>query len=204
MARYTGPKVKISRREGTDVFDTPKWNKRPFPPGQHGPTKGSGGRRTDYGKQLREKQKAKLMYGLLERQFSNLFEKAKKMEGDAGQNLLKLLEMRLDNVIYRAGFAKTRRLARQLVNHGHFGVDKQRTDIPSYTVAVGQVINVKSSKLKTAFWKNLQESKEKPQVQASWLKTDWNSMTITVTSSPAITDAPQNIETKLIVEFYSR
>ncbi len=204
MGRYTGPKVKISRREGTDIFDTPKWNKRNYPPGQHGPTKMGFRKATDYGKQLREKQKAKLIYGLFERQFSNLFEKSKGMTGDAGENLMKLLEKRLDNVVYRAGLAKTRRLARQLVTHGHVAVNKVKTDIPSYSVKIGQTISVRTSKLKTAYWKNLIEEQKKAKPTVSWLTVDWDKMTITVTSDPLKEELPANIDTKPIVEFYSR
>lgn len=201
MARYTGPKVKISRREGTDIFDTPKWNKRNFPPGQHGP--GNTTRRTDYGKQLREKQKAKLMYGLLERQFHNLFTKAQGLEGDLGTNLLTLLEKRLDNVVYRAGLAKTRRLARQLVNHGHIAVDGRKTDIPSYSVKPGQVISVKTSKLKNAYWQKVAEEAKKIR-PASWVTVDTKAMKVTVTADPLKEELPANIETKQIIEFYSR
>ena len=202
MARYTGPKVKISRREGTDIFDTPKWNKRNFPPGQHGPTKVTK-RTTDYGKQLREKQKAKLIYGLMERQFHNLFVKAKGLEGDLGTNLLTLLEKRLDNVLYRSGLAKTRRLARQLINHGHIAVDGRKTDIPSYSVKAGQKISVKTSKLKTAYWKNVQEEIKKVR-PASWITLDGKAMSMVVTSEPMKEELPGNIETKQIIEFYSR
>ncbi|MFH0873968.1 MAG: 30S ribosomal protein S4 [Candidatus Komeilibacteria bacterium] len=205
MGRYTGPKVKISRREGTDIFDTPKWNKRNYPPGQHGPARMGFRKGTDYGKQLREKQKAKLTYGLFERQFANLFEKSKNMTGDVGINLMMLLEKRLDNVVYRAGFAKTRRLARQLVTHGHVAINKVKTDIPSYSVKVGQTINVRTSKLKLAYWKNLLEDKKKAkQPTVSWLTVDWDKMTITVTANPLKEELPGNIDTKPIVEFYSR
>lgn len=204
MARYTGPKVKISRREGIDIFDSPKWNKRNFPPGQHGPKK-SRVVKSNYGKQLREKQKARLMYGLMERQFANNFAKAKGLEGDAGENMFKLLEMRLDNVVYRAGFAKTRRLARQLVNHGHFHVKGKKTDIPSFLVKVGDVITLKESKMKNEYWKSKKEELKKKKAEVpGWITTDASSFSITVTGEPKKEDMPQNIDSTLIVEFYSR
>lgn len=204
MARYTGPKVKISRREGADIFDSPKWNKRNFPPGQHGPKK-TRGTKSDYGKQLREKQKARLMYGLMEKQFANTFLKAQKLEGDLGENLLVLLESRLDNVIYRAGLANTRRLARQLVNHGHIEVNGRKNDIPSYLVKVDDTISIKQNKLKTKYWEKRKEeiSKKKPGVP-SWLNLDTSGLTIKVTARPKRDEMPLNIETTLIVEFYSR
>jgi len=201
MGRYTGPRVKISRREGTDIFDNPRWNKRNFPPGQHGQKKTRGN--SDYGKQLREKQKAKLMYGLFERQFANLFQKAQSAEGEVGINLLKALEQRLDNVLYRGGLAKTRRLARQLVSHGHIRVNDKKTDIPSYRVKTGEVISIKASKLKQPYWLTLSEKVKKVETP-SWIKTDLTAMNITVTGEPIKNDLPQNIETNLIIEFYSR
>ena len=204
MARYTGPKIKISRREGMDIFDAPKWNKRNFPPGMHGPKK-SRQTRSNFGKQLREKQRARFMYGLMERQFRNTFLKAQQLTGDVAENLLKLLECRLDNAVYRAGLAKTRRLARQLVSHGHIMVNDRRTDIPSFQVSIGDVISVKPSKLKTTYWTaKMAELAKAKQPTPAWLQIDPKKMSLTVTAQPRLEEMPQNLETKLIVEFYSR
>lgn len=153
MARYTGPVGKVSRRLGIGITEKGQriLNKRSDPPGQHG----AAARRrqlSDYGMQLREKQKAKFLYGVLERQFRRLFEQASRRSGVTGEYLLSLLERRLDNVVYRLGFATTRAQARQLVNHGHIVVDGRKTNIPSYTVKVGQVIAVRpQSRSRTYF-----------------------------------------------------
>ncbi|MGA1481241.1 MAG: 30S ribosomal protein S4, partial [Candidatus Nanopelagicales bacterium] len=143
MARYTGPKVRISRRLGINVFENAKGTKaldrRPFPPGTHGRTR----RRSSEGEylnQLQEKQKAKYIYGVLERQFRNLYEESTRLAGPTGENLLRLLELRLDNVVYRAGWAATRPQARQFVSHGLVKVDGKRVNIPSYTLGKGQVV----------------------------------------------------------------
>ena len=142
MSRYTGPTWKISRRLGISLSGTGKeLARRPYPPGQHGPTQRK--KLTEYGLQLQEKQKLRHMYGLNERQFKNLFVKAGKMKGVHGENFMILLESRLDNLVYRLGLARTRRAARQLVNHGHVIVDGKRVDIPSYTVKPGQVISLR-------------------------------------------------------------
>ena len=140
MARYTGPSWKISRRLGISLSGTGKeLEKRPYAPGQHGPNQRK--KLTEYGLQLQEKQKLRLMYGLNERQFLTLFVKAGKMKGVHGENFMILLESRLDNLVYRLGLARTRRQARQLVNHGHVLVDGRRVDIPSYSVKPGQTIS---------------------------------------------------------------
>ena len=146
MARYTGPKVKISRRLGVNVFENEKGRKalekRPYPPGEHGRSR----RRqpSEYSMQLQEKQKAKHIYGLLERQFENLYKEATRAKGVTGENLLRFLEQRLDNIVFRAGWARTRPQARQFVNHGLIDVNGRRVDIPSYEVRVGDVIRVKN------------------------------------------------------------
>ena len=139
----------------------------------------------------------------MEKQFSLTFERAQRMQGDVNTNLLTLLETRLDNIIFRAGLANTHRLARQLVNHGHFLVDGVKTDIPSYTVKVGQVIKVKENKLVKQYWLNLLLKLDKVET-AGWLALDKKNMTITVNSLPNTEDLPKNIQTNLIVEFYSR
>lgn len=202
MARNLKPRYKINRRFGENVADTLKESKKHYPPGMHGPKK-TFAKSSEYGKQLQEKQKAKAIYGILEKQFRLTFEKATKMPGDSGPNLLITLESRLDNVIYRAGLAQTRRLARQLVNHGHFTVDGINTDIPSYSVKPGQVIKVKDNKIKKGYWAALAEKIDKVQT-AGWLSLDTKTFTITVNSLPNKEDLPKNIDTPLIVDFYSR
>ena len=145
MARYTGPKVKISRRLGVNIFENEKGskalNKRPYPPGEHGRSR----RRqpSEYLLQLQEKQKAKYIYGVLERQFSNLYKEASRQKGVTGENLLRMLEQRLDNIVFRAGWASTRPQARQFVSHGMINVNGRRVDIPSYRVRKGDVITLR-------------------------------------------------------------
>src|SRR5690554_2887118 len=142
MARYRGPKQKIARRFKEPIFGPSKaLERKPYPPGQHG--RGRRTKESEYALQLKEKQKAKYTYGLLERQFRNLFEKASRKKGVTGENLLKFLEARLDNTVFRVGFARTRRQARQLVTHGHILVNGQLTDIPSYQLRPGDIIEVR-------------------------------------------------------------
>lgn len=174
MARYTGPVGKVSRRLGIGITEKGQriLTKRPFPPGQHGP---SAKRRqvSDYGLQLQEKQKAKYMYGVLERQFRRTFEQAARRSGVTGEYLLSLLERRLDNVVYRLGFATTRAQARQLVNHGHIVVDGRKTNIPSFTVKVGQVIAVRPESRRRTYFKNLVDSGALNKHRApDWLRLD--------------------------------
>ncbi|EJZ0529988.1 30S ribosomal protein S4, partial [Listeria monocytogenes] len=149
MARYTGPSWKVSRRLGISLSGTGKeLERRPYAPGQHGPTQRK--KISEYGLQQAEKQKLRHMYGLTERQFKNTFNKAGKLQGKHGENFMILLEQRLDNIVYRLGLARTRRAARQLVNHGHITVDGKRVDIPSYQVSVGQVISVREKSAKNS------------------------------------------------------
>ncbi len=204
MGRNLKPKHRASRRFGENVAQTAKspLDKKNYAPGMHGPKK-SFAKVSEYGRQLLEKQKAKAIYGLLEKQFKLTFKKAEKMTGDIGNNLLILLESRLDNVIYRSGLTETRRMARQLVNHGHFTVDGVKTDIPSYKVKSGQIIKVKENKLKKSNWEEIIKNIDKVET-AGWLSLDGKSLTITVNSLPLENELPQNIETHLIVEFYSR
>ena len=146
MARYTGPKARVSRRLGTNIFgtkgETVALEKRPYPPGEHGRTRRRGNP-TEYLLQLQEKQKARFTYGLTERQFRNLYEEANRKEGVTGENMLRFLELRLDNVVYRAGWAATRPQARQFVGHGHITVNGKRVDIPSYRVRKGDVVTLR-------------------------------------------------------------
>ncbi|MEK7583994.1 MAG: 30S ribosomal protein S4 [Patescibacteria group bacterium] len=203
MARALGPKHKLCRSLGVKLCDSYKCPvvKRNYPPGQHGQKKIR--KLSDYGKQLREKQKAKYIYGLLERQFRTTFQRARKLSGNAGTNLLVLLERRLDNAVFRSGFAATKQLARQLVNHGHFQINGKRVDIPSYTVRVGDEIQVRQNKLKNAYWTNLLEAKKKTETPG-WITADLAHLTIRVVAQPKPEELPQNIETQLIVEYYSR
>ncbi len=204
MGRNLKPRHKASRRFGENVADTQKspLTKRSYPSGVHGPKK-SFKKVSEYGKQLLEKQKAKAIYGLLEKQFVLTFNRAQKMTGDVNHNLLVLLECRLDNAIFRAGLAPTRRLARQLVNHGHFTVNGVKVDVPSFTVKPGEVIKIKENKIGKGYWKTVLEKIEKVET-AGWLSLDHKTLAVTVNSQPNQSDLPKNIATSLIVDFYSR
>ena len=177
--------AKRVRREGINLDGRDKMSrilaKRPYGPGVHGPT--SRTRMTDYGKQLREKQRAKLVFGLMERQFRNYFDKATSMKGDTGENLVRLLESRLDNVVFRAGFAKTRAAARQIVGHGHIDVNGQRVNIPSYQVKPGEVVSIRKGKQEKKAWKSFSEATQKVDT-LSWINTDLKELSAKVTSLP--------------------
>ncbi len=198
MARYTGPKWRISRRENASVFDDDDWKKRPTLPGQH-PM--SMKRPSNYAVQLREKQKVKRMYGLLEKQFSNVYVAATRAVGNTGTRLLQLLELRLDNVIYRLGLAKTRNQARQLVTHGHVLVNGKKLDIPSYTVKVGDTVELIAS-LQKAEWMKVVKEEVKNRKAPEWL----NKLTYggEVKSIPTREMIDSTIKEQLIVEFYSK
>ena len=176
-------------------------SKRPYAPGVHGPTGRT--RMTDYGKQLREKQRAKLVYGLMERQFHNLFEKAEHMKGDTGENLVRLLETRLDNVVFRSGFAKTRASARQLVSHAHVDVNGAKVNIPSYRVSVGDLISIRTTKREKKNWKAFAESAVYVDAP-SWITSNPADLSAKITSVPAGEELKQIFDVKPIVEFYSR
>ena len=200
--RYTGPKVKKARRLGT-IFtakDAKILQKRNFPPGQHGQNRQ---RLSEYGLQLREKQKAKFSYGILERQFENYFNKALKQQGVTGDNLLKLLEMRLDNVVFRLGFAQTRAQARQLVSHGFFEINEKRVDIPSYSLKVGDVVVVRQNKRKSKYIEQAQEKIKSFQTQ-EWLQLDAGKLSGKILTAPTPEITGNTINTQLIVEHYSR
>lgn len=203
MSRYTGPKHKLCRREGVKLCDSPKCplTRRNYPPGVHG-VKGYG-RLTPYGEQLREKQKAKRLYGIQERQFRNYFEKAMKKKGDTGAFILEMLERRLDNAVYRAGFATTRRQARQMVSHGFFTINGEVVNIASYQVDEKDIIAIKpnkqKSKLFTDFDKRLQ-GHEFP----SWIFFDDKAKTLKILTNPVVDQAQQVFSVRSIVEFYSR
>lgn len=200
MARYTGPSWKISRRLGISLSGTGKeLEKRPYAPGQHGPNQRK--KLSEYALQLREKQKLRHMYGVNERQFSNLFVKAGKLPGIHGENFMILLESRLDNLVYRLGLARTRRQARQLVNHGHILVDGSRVDIPSYEVKPGQTISVREKS------RNLEIIKEALEVNnfvPEYLSFDADKLEGTFTRLPERSELSSEINESFIVEFYSR
>lgn len=200
MARYTGPVWKKSRRLGISLTGTGKeLEKRPYAPGQHGPNQRR--KLSEYGLQLQEKQKLRFMYGLNERQFLNLFNRAGKMKGIHGENFMILLESRLDNIVYRLGLARTRRQARQLVNHGHILVDGSRVDIPSYQVKPGQVVSVREKSRKLDI---IQEAIEVNNFVPEYLTFDADKMEGTYTRLPERSELPAEINEALIVEFYSR
>ncbi len=198
--------AKYSRREGQALTDKASHARalarRPFPPGVHGPTNGYG-RMTDYGKQLREKQKAKRLYGLAERQFSNLFKEATKRKGNTEEALVQFLEMRLDNAVYRAGFAKTRAAARQAVGHAHFDINGRKVNIPSYRVKPGDVIKIRSNKQGKGLWQKTAEELAKKQVP-SWISLQASDLSAKITSVPSGEELRQPFDPKLIIEFYSR
>ncbi len=206
MARYHGPVGKISRRLGIGITEKGQriLNKRPFPPGQHGP---NARRRqvSDYGLHLLEKQKARYVYGVLERQFRRLFDQASRQSGITGEHLLSLLERRLDNVVYRLGFAITRAQARQLVAHGHITVNGRKTNIPSFTVKVGHSIAVRPESRRRTYFKNLVDSGELSRYRApDWLRLESAELSGQVVALPQREDAEAGINEQLIVEFYSR
>lgn len=208
MARYTEAVCRICRREGDKLFlkgekcysDKCPMARRAYAPGQHGQ-----GRKklSEYGLQLREKQKARKYYGVLETQFENYFNIATKQQGQAGENLLKLLETRLDNVVYRAGFAMSRPEARQLVKHAHFIVNGSKVDIPSYLVKPGDVIAVREKSLSSTKIKNVLEANES-RPSLSWLSVDRTKGVITVVSAPVREEIDLTVEEHLIVELYSK
>jgi len=200
MSRYTGPVWRKSRRYGISLTGTGKeLDKRPYAPGQHGPNQ----RRkiSEYGMQLQEKQKLRFMYGLNERQFNNLFVKAGKTKGIHGENFMILLESRLDNLVYRLGLARTRKAARQLVNHGHILVDDRRVDIPSFAVTPGQTISLREKS------QNLDVIKEAREINSfvpEYTTIDAEKLVGTYTRYPERSELPAEINESLIVEFYSR
>jgi small subunit ribosomal protein S4 len=205
MAKDNSPIVKQSRREGYALH--PKAHKimarKSGIPGQH--SGGRQGKASLYLTQLREKQKVRRLYGLLEKQFAKLMKEASKREGLAGENLLQLLERRLDNVVYRSGLAVSRRAARQLVGHGHFLLNGKRVDIPSIRVKAGDVITVRPKSTKSEYFVHIDDVVNNSlQGQLSWIKTDVKKLTITVTGLPLRSEAEQEINEQLIVEYYSR
>ena len=201
MARYTGPKTKIARKFGEAIFgDDKSFEKRNYPPGQHGNAKRRG-KKSEYAIQLMEKQKAKFTYGILERQFRNLFEKASRSKGVTGDALLQLCESRLDNVVYRFGLSPTRSGARQLVSHRHITVNDSIVNIPSYQVKVGDIVGVRE---KSKSLNIIVESKGKDASAYEWLSWNREQLQGTYVSIPERLQIPENIKEQLIVELYSK
>lgn len=200
MSRYTGPEYKRARRVGFSTTETGKeLVRRPYGPGQHGNSRR--GKLSDYGVQLKEKQKLRFMYGLSEKQFRKTFDEASKIKGIHGTNFLRLLESRLDNLVYRIGFSSTRRGARQLVNHGHVTVNGKKVDIPSYRVKIGDVISLKE---KDREMKIVTESLSKVTRRVEFISYDETKMEATYVRLPERNELNADINEALIVEFYNK
>ncbi len=205
MARYTGPKVRISRRLGINIFENAKGTKalerRPFPPGAHGRTR----RRSsdgEYLNQLQEKQKAKYIYGVLERQFRNVYDQAVRLKGPTGENILRLLELRLDNVVYRAGWAATRPQARQFVSHGLIQIDGKRVNIPSFTLDKGQVVSLsEKGRNMIVIQHNIDTLGRAP---VAWLDAQDGGKAVAVRDVPTREQIDVPVKEQLIVELYSK
>lgn len=211
MARYTGPVCKLCRREGEKLFlkgercFTPKCavEKRGYPPGMHGRRRQLRRRMSDYGLQLREKQKAKRIYGVMERQFRRYFQEALKVKGLTGATLLQTLERRLDNVVMRLGLADSRAQARQLITHGHITVNGRKMDVSSYLVEVGDEIAVRSQSRKNRYFASLTEMLD-PGIVPDWLQLDVQEMKGKVLTFPSREQIQEPINEQLVVEYYSR
>ncbi len=204
MARYTGPRGKIARKFGENIFGNPKYDKlltkKPYPPGQHGQARR---KLSDYALQLREKQKLKYMYGMLEKQFRIFFKKAERMKGVTGENLLQLLESRLDNTVYRLGFAVSRAQARQMVVHRHILVNGKVVNIPSYILKPGDVIQIREkSRRLTMFHDALK--RVRAEGIYPWLELDKAQLKGTFLEKPQRADIPVNVQENMIVELYSK
>ena len=200
MARYRGPKQKVARRFKEPIFGPSKaLERKPHPPGQHG--RGRRSKESDYAVQLKEKQKAKYTYGVLERQFRKTFEKAARQKGVTGENLLKFLEARLDNTVFRLGFARTRRQARQLVNHGHIMVNGRVTDIPSAQLRGGDIVALRPKSRNLSL---VSDSMDRTRKAFPWLEVDRKLLQGKFLDYPNREDIPENIKEQLIVELYSK
>ena len=200
MARYTGPSTKIARKFGEPIFGTDKdFAKRHYPPGQHG-LASKRKKKSEYGTQLKEKQKVKYTYGLLEKQFRNLYEKASRMKGQKGENLIMLLESRLDNIVYRMGIAPTRAAARQLVSHAHITLNGVVCNIPSAHVKPGDVVAVRERSKSLEVVTNSVASA----VKYSWIEFDAKALTGKFLNAPVRAEIPETINEQLIVELYSK
>jgi len=204
MARLLTPVGKLSRREGIELH--PKaakiMTRRPYGPGLHG--QGRHSKPSDYALQLREKQKVKRLYGILEKQFRRYVHEAERMDGVSGENLLQLLELRLDNTVYRLGLAPSRQAARQMVTHAHITINDKKVDVPSILVKPGDVVAVKASSIAKPYFVAIAEVVKANAVAASWLKFDAKKMTATVTGLPLRDEIDAEINEQLIIEYYSR
>ncbi|MBN2615461.1 MAG: 30S ribosomal protein S4 [Bacteroidales bacterium] len=201
MARYIGPRTKIARKFGDPIYGADKnLEKRNYPPGQHGQNRRRK-KQSEYGMQLQEKQKAKYTYGILEKQFRNVFDKASRKKGITGENLLQLIEARLDNTVFRLGIAPSRAAARQLVSHRHITVNGQVVNVPSYTLVPGEVVGVRE---KSKSLEVITDSLASNNKSFSWL--EWNKDTLEgkILNYPARDEIPENINETLIVELYSK
>ena len=212
MARNTDPVCKMCRREGEKLFlkgercFSPKcaFERRPYAPGQHGKTsQGQGRRLSDYSRQLRAKQKTRRVYGVLERQFRRYFNSALKVKGVTGLNLLQILESRLDNVVFRLGFASNRAQARQMVSHGHFLVNGRKTNIPSMILKPGDIVTVRPESRKNGLFMDLADQAEKTNASL-WLERDLKNLSARVLRKPERAEIDGNLNEQLIVEYYSR
>ena len=200
MARYTGPSTKIARKFGEPIFGTDKdFEKRNYPPGQHGLAR-KRKKSSEYGIQLKEKQKVKYTYGVLERQFRNLYEKASRMKGQKGENLIELLESRLDNIVYRMGIAPTRAAARQLVSHCHITLNGQVCNIPSTLIKPGDAVAVRERSKSLEVIQNSVASA----ARYSWIEFDAKTLSGKYLNHPVRTEIPETINEQLIVELYSK
>ena len=209
MARYTGESCRVCRREGEKLFlkgsrcytDKCALARRAYAPGQHGQKRK---KQSEYGTQLREKQKAKSFYGVLESQFRKYFEEAARSKGVTGTRLLQILESRLDNVVYRLGLATSRSQARQLVRHGHFEVNGVKVNIPSYLTKVGEVVKVKESSANSEIFKQIVEATENGRPVPTWLEADLGNKSGKIVGTPAREEIDLPVEEHLIVELYSK
>jgi small subunit ribosomal protein S4 len=205
MARYTGPRARVSRRLGTNIWgtrgETVALDKRPYPPGEHGRTRRRGNV-SEYLLQLQEKQKARFMYGLSEKQFRNLYAEASRKDGVTGENMLRFLELRLDNVVYRSGWAATRPQARQFVGHGHVSVNGKRVTIPSYRVRKGDLVTVrdKARQFVVILWNREVLDRRPP----AWLESGDDGYAVTVSDLPVREQIDVPVREQLIVELYSK
>ena len=211
MARYTGPVCKLCRREGQKLFlkgvkcytEKCPVDRRAYPPGQHGPAQARRRKQSDYATQLREKQKVKRMYGLHEKQFRNLFESAAQAQGVTGENLLVMLETRLDNVIFRMGFAASRNQARQLVRHRHVEVNGRVVNVPSYHLKQGDEVSIRDASKDSLMVQSSLESRTRPSL-LEWLSLDEKNRVGRIVRTPTRQDIPLAVQEQLIVELYSK
>ena len=204
MSRYTGPKSRVSRRLGTNIWGTAGENRalerRPYPPGEHGRSRRRNA--SEYLEQLQEKQKAKYIYGVLERQFSNLYKEASRQKGVTGENLLRMLEQRLDNMVFRAGWASTRPQARQFVSHGMINVNGKRVDIPSYRVRKGDVISLREKSRQMIVIRHNMDTIDR--LKPNWFEVGAEGFEVTVNELPERAQIDVPVREQLIVELYSK